>query len=301
MRSKGLEPLVLGSDGGWLRDGQPWAVAESFYAVLGDPIANSLSPVMQQAALRERGLQHEYLSARIPAGALGKLKDASWPVGLAGFNVTAPLKEEAARLCDSLTPAAREIGVVNTVRVAGKQWLGHNTDSGGILAVLSEAWPATDPPVRTVVLGAGGSARAAVSALARWGAGDIEVRNRSAAGRQRFRAWLEREWLGAGSVPVAVSVLERTTGPLPSAETHLWVSCLPQGVDLAPYLPETAAESACLLLDLRYGQQLPLQRLPLGLPVVTGETVLLLQGGLSFAWWFGPPVPWQEMRQALVL
>jgi shikimate 5-dehydrogenase len=66
-----------------------------------------------------------------------------------------------------------------------------------------------------------------------------------------------------------------------------------------PFLPVAAGEEAALLLDLRYGDQLPTGNPPLGFTCLDGLPVLLVQGGLSFAWWFGPPVPWAVMREAL--
>ena len=59
------------------------------------------------------------------------------------------------------------------------------------------------------------------------------------------------------------------------------------------------AGSESILLDLRYGVQLPPGEAPLGFSVLDGLPVLLMQGGFSFAWWFGPPVPWARMREAI--
>jgi len=291
--------LELAPAGGWLRDGEPWVPEQPFYALLGDPIEHSLSPALHNAALRERDLAGEYLAARVPRGRLHELKSGDWPSGLAGANVTSPLKEEAALLCDGLTDTARELGAVNTIRVDRTHWLGHNTDSGGIWAVLTEAWSGAEPPAAAVLLGAGGAARAAVHALVRWGVGRIVVCNRSPTGRERFGSWLaSAEWLPAGP-DISVVDLKRHAGPPPSEPT-VWIVCLASGVDARPFLPDAATTPDALLLDLRYGRALPPGEPPLGLRAIDGKPVLLLQGGLAFAWWFGPPLPWSAMSRALV-
>jgi len=82
-------------------------------------------------------------------------------------------------------------------------------------------------------------------------------------------------------------------------EAVVWVCCLAGGVSARPFLPDAAPKGEALLLDLRYGDQLPSDQAPLGFDFSDGKPVLLMQGGLSFAWWFGPPIPWDAMRQAL--
>ena len=289
-----VDLLTLGPDG-WLRDGRNWTPDAPFYGVMGDPIDHSLSPVMQSAALTEREIDAEYLPIRISTGQLRQLKGSPAAQRLAGFNVTAPLKEAVAELCDGRTDQARDLGAVNTVRVEGERWLGHNTDSGGILTVLSEAWSAEEPPRRAIVLGAGGSARAAVDALLRWEVPAVEVRNRSEAGRRRFAQWLDQR-----GVAERVQVEGLTAdGALADERPTVWVCCLAGGVVATPFLPPAAADVPTLLLDIRYGDQLPDSSRPLGFGFSDGLPVLLMQGGLSFAWWFGPPVPWPVMRDAL--
>lgn len=286
--------LELGAEG-WLRDGAIWRPDRPFYAVLGDPVSHSLSPSMHNAALRERELDHEYLAIRLEPGRLRQLKDSEASRHLAGFNVTAPLKEAVSALCDGRTDQARETGAVNTVRVEEGRWLGHNTDSGGIRTVLAQAWSGEGPPARAVVLGAGGAARAAVDALVQWEIPQVEVWNRSAASREKITRWLAGRGLEES---VSVGSLDSAVNDVPTEPT-VWVCCLASGVATRSFLPVAAGSEPALLLDLRYGDQLPTDQAPLGFQFSDGLPVLLLQGGLAFAWWFGPPVPWTVMRDAL--
>lgn len=288
-----VEPLRLDAQG-WQRDGRLWQPPLPFYAVVGDPVAHSLSPRMHTAALAERALAHEYLALMVPAAQLGELKARS--TELAGFNVTAPHKEAVAALCDGRTNQARDLGAVNTVRVDRGRWLGHNTDSGGLLAVLSQVWSAGTPPADAVVLGTGGSARAAVDALQRWGVITIEVRYRSDAGRDHFAAWLADHGL-TDEVTLAPLVAD---GEPPPEEPCVWICCLAGGVPVRPFLPAAAGDAPALLVDVRYGSQRPAELPPLGFAFTDGLPLLLMQGGLSFAWWFGPPVPWAAMHAALM-
>ncbi|MEN8007039.1 MAG: hypothetical protein ABFS42_08485 [Candidatus Krumholzibacteriota bacterium] len=286
--------LELGAEG-WLRNGEVWQPLRPFYGVMGNPVGHSLSPAMQNAALIEREIDAEYLAIRMEPGRLRHLKDGEASRFLAGFNVTAPLKEAVAALCDGRTDQARDTGAVNTVRLDEGKWLGHNTDSGGILTVLSQAWPGESPPARAVVLGAGGSARAAVDALVRWEVPGVEVKNRSQGGRDRITRWLADRGLSAA---VKVGPLVADGEPVPEVPT-VWICCLASEVATSPFLPVASGADRSLLLDLRYGNQLPAGDPPLGFIHLDGLPVLLMQGGLSFAWWFGPPVPWNAMRGAL--
>lgn len=288
------EVLELGPEG-WLQDGAPWEPAGPFYAVLGDPVSHSRSPAMQNAALAEREIDADYFAVRIGPGQLAALKKGRAGGQLAGFNATAPLKEAVSALCDGRTDQARALGAVNTVKVENGKWMGHNTDSGGILTVLSQAWSGPEVPTRAVVLGAGGSARAALDALARWSVPHILVRNRSAAGQDRIRDWVRRQ-----DYRDRVEVEGLAPGRTPAGgEATVWVCCLAGGVPCLPFLPDAAGAAGDLLLDLRYGDQLPPGEAPLGFGFIDGKPVLLMQGGLSFGWWFGTPVPWAAMREAL--
>ncbi|MFT5233061.1 MAG: shikimate dehydrogenase [Candidatus Krumholzibacteriia bacterium] len=291
--------LELSGDG-WRLGGEPWTPTKPFYAVIGDPIEHSLSPAIQNAALQEREIDTEYHPLRITSSQLRLLKDSPLSEHLVGFNVTAPHKKAVARLCDGRTDQARDLDAVNTVKVEDGKWMGHNTDSGGVLTVVSQAWQDGERPDKVIVLGAGGSGRAAIDAMLRWGVPELEVRNRSQAGQDVARRWLsKRQKDGSSDTKITVTGLLGHDGKSLD-HSSLWIGCLAGGVSLAPFLPDAAGERQALLLDLRYGDQRPDEFAPLGFELIDGLPVLLMQGGLSFAWWCGPPVPWPTMREALI-
>lgn len=287
------EILKLTGDG-WLLEGETWSPHGLFYGVMGNPIGHSRSPAIQNAAMAERELDADYMALQIEPGQLAHLKKSEFGQQLAGFNATSPLKEAVAALCDGRTDQARALGAVNTVKVEDGKWMGHNTDSGGILSVFSQAWTHPHAPERAVVLGAGGAARAAVDALARADIPHISVRNRSASGQERFRTWVKNQ-----DYSDRVDVLGLKADETVSDEPTVWICCLAGGVSAMPFLPVSGGAGGDLLLDLRYGHQLPDDEPPLGFTFHDGKPVLLMQGGLSFGWWFGPPVPWDAMRDAL--
>jgi shikimate dehydrogenase len=144
-------------------------------AVIGHPVAHSRSPAMQNAALRALDLQGwSYRAIDAAPGAFEMTVRELAAVGYAGVNITVPHKEAALALADEASEASQQIGAANTLVFDGKRIEAHNTDADGLLASLP------DPPRgrRTLVLGAGGAARAAIWAL-RWEGAEVEVWNRT--------------------------------------------------------------------------------------------------------------------------
>ena len=151
------------------------------FAVIGDPVAHSASPVLFAAVARELGLTLDYRAVRVPAGELasflGRVRDGAYQ----GFSVTLPHKEAMLRLADSATGAARAIGAANTVAVlTGGRLEAHNTDAAGLVHALAEQG-VTLAGASVVVLGAGGVARAAVYACREQGARSLAIANRTRA------------------------------------------------------------------------------------------------------------------------
>ncbi len=137
-------------------------------AVLGSPIAHSLSPALHRAAYRSLGLEWAYEPYDVDAEALPDFMaglDSSW----AGLSLTMPLKEVVIPLLDEVDPEAEQLASVNTVLpLPGGGWRGTNTDVYGMVESLSQAGLVTVPATATV-LGAGATARSAIAALARLG------------------------------------------------------------------------------------------------------------------------------------
>jgi shikimate dehydrogenase len=160
-------------------------------AVLGSPIAHSLSPVLHRAAYEALGLTHwsydrfEVDESRLP-GFLEGL-DASW----AGLSLTMPLKRAIIPLLDSVSDTAASVEAVNTVVFTedGRR-LGDNTDIPGMIAALREQ--GVDKVESAAVLGAGATASSALAALSRICTGPVTAYVRSAPRADEMRGWGER-------------------------------------------------------------------------------------------------------------
>lgn len=160
-------------------------------AVLGSPIAHSLSPVLHRAAYRELGLsewtydRHEVDEAALPA--FMERLDATW----AGLSLTMPLKRAVIPLLDEVSPTASSVEAVNTVVLAADgRRLGDNTDIPGMLAALRER--GVRQVERASVLGAGATASSALAALSRICTGEVTAYVRSRARADEMRGWGER-------------------------------------------------------------------------------------------------------------
>lgn len=149
--------------------------------VIGHPISHSKSPLIHGFWLRTHGIDGEYKTYDIDPDHFGDGMKQMIDAGIKGFNVTIPHKQRIIPFCDSLSDEAREIGAVNTVTVtADKKLHGHNTDAFGFTQNLEESCPDfnwTEFPA--TVIGAGGAARAVMTALQNKGVPEIRITNRT--------------------------------------------------------------------------------------------------------------------------
>lgn len=150
-------------------------------AVIGYPVAHSLSPALHNAGFASLGVDWVYTAFDVAPGRAGEALAAMRVLGLAGLSVTMPHKQDVARMVDTLDPAAKALDSVNTVSVAGDgRLVGHSTDGDGFVASLEAAGHGVRGR-RICVLGAGGAARSIIDAMARHGAASIDIVNRTAA------------------------------------------------------------------------------------------------------------------------
>ena len=177
-------------------------------AVLGSPIAHSLSPVLHRAAYAELGLtEWSYDAIECTTEALPELiSRAHSDPSFGGYSLTMPLKLAVLPLLDELLPLAQATGAVNTVVRREGRLFGANTDVPGLVNALREA--GVDRPKRPVVLGGGGSAQAAVVALAQLGATRVWVALRSAARAPALRAVAEAAGIGLQVVAFEPGVVD---------------------------------------------------------------------------------------------
>ena len=267
-------------------------------AVLGAPIAHSLSPVLHRAAYRALGLtgwSYEAIecdTARLPAvlGGCGP----QW----AGLSLTMPLKRAVLPLLDELDPLAREVGAANTVVFAGGRRHGHNTDVPGMIAALGKAGltappgPAAGEPT-VLILGGGATACSALASARGLGAARV-----TAAVRDPARA---QDLLAAGArlgVAVTLTGFEAPQGDPP----ELLISTVPAGA--ADIYAKRIARGDLVprhLLDVVYHPwptPLAVAARKLGTSVAGGFDLLLHQAADQVTLMTGKPAPLAAMRAA---
>ena len=241
---------------------------------------------MHEAAFAELGLDDwRYQRLPVPPELFAETARALAGAGFVGANVTIPHKEAAFALADEAGVEAAAIGAANTLTFANGSIRADNTDAPGLLAALPEPVAGRSG----LVLGAGGSARAAVWALLNAGARDVMVWNRTLARAEALCAQL-------GGRPVAAA-----------EDADFLVNCTAVGLDAADEtfkelpLDADALRVHCALVDLAYADhETALIRAATrhGIATVDGPEVLVHQGALSLERWTGRPAPIATMRRA---
>jgi shikimate dehydrogenase len=288
------------------------------FAVIGDPIGHSKSPVMQGAAMRALGLPHSYEAVRVTVDDLPAIIARLRAGEYDGFNVTVPHKERVLSLVDALDESARVAGAANTlVRTSDGRIVAHNTDAPALAAELSELagsrgqWPATSPrgwptSARALVLGSGGAARAAVAALgAHLGVREIAVRARAFADPIRRDAFVRTAPYPVVAEPWEPSVEgEKRTFALVQA-TSAGMRGADDGASVARVVAWDALQPVAVAIDVVYAPRntpwLAAARRR-GLRCDDGLGMLARQGALALELWLaadGVKAPLQAMRAAL--
>jgi shikimate dehydrogenase len=254
--------------------------------VLGWPVRHSRSPAIQNAALAAAGLHDwRYQLLPVPPPLLSEVVPALPGAGFAGANVTIPHKEAALALAGEATARARAIGAANTLTFAAGVLSADNTDAPALIAALP--FPATGRTA--LVLGAGGSARAAVWALLDAGAASVRVWNRTP---ERARALCRDLGAAPADAPGAADILVNcTTAGLDGGSSFDQLPLGPGDLDVYTAVVDFVYAPAPTTLIARARE--------LGLPAVDGLDLLIGQGALSFERFTGRPASREAMRAAV--
>ena len=134
---------------------------KKWHAVIGDPIAQSVSPAMQDAWFVENDIDASYIPIHVTAEGLQEAVVGLKNLGCSGWNVTVPHKSAIIPFLDQLEPSAKQMDAVNTVHVLSDGSLvGSNTDGYGFVRALEEAYGTHCKDKKVLIIGAGGAARA---------------------------------------------------------------------------------------------------------------------------------------------
>ncbi len=271
------------------------------YGIIGDPVAHSLSPLMQNRAFGDCGLNCCYVPFQVDAAGLPAAVAAVRALGLGGVNVTIPHKERVMEHLDEVEPRAALIGAVNTVVNRDGRLIGHNTDGAGFLASLHNG--GFDPGgKRVVLLGAGGAARAVSFVMAQSGISSLTIFDAIGSKAEKLAADLAP----VASCPIAAGELTSDTLPAALAEADLLVNASPVGMyphhKARPPVDPQHLTGGKLVYDLVYNPlrtKLISEAEARGCRVLSGAGMLVYQGALAFELWTGRRAPVEIMRQAL--
>ncbi|HYK83127.1 MAG TPA: hypothetical protein VEU55_08265 [Gemmatimonadales bacterium] len=257
-------------------------------AVLGDPVAHSLSPLMHNAALRALGLDAVYVALRVPPAAFSGLFAALAAVGGAG-NVTVPHKEAAERAVARRTALCERVGACNVFWTEQGGLVGDNTDVGAIAACLRQL--GVDGGARWLVVGTGGAARAVAVAAAEFQV-ELHVLSRDAARARRFADWARSR--GARAEPARGALAPEVA-----------INATPLGLVETDPLPldPSRAPGLRVALDLVYapgGTRWVRTLRAAGVRADDGREVLVHQGAAAFGHFFPEQTAPVEVMRAAV-
>ncbi len=260
---------------------------EKLYALFGNPVEHSLSPVMHTTAFNVMKIDARCIAIRVESA--GEIIRNIEAMDISGACVTIPHKTAIMNHLDGISESARLIGAVNTLTVTGGRLEGDNTDWKGLVLALKEKIAIEGNTF--VVLGAGGAARAAVFGILREG-GKPVVMNRTAVKGET----LAKEF-GCEFHPISEAG---------TIDADCLINCTPVGmfpnVEISPVEPERLSHFSCVM-DMIYN---PLETKMLrdgrtaGCSVVSGLPMFICQGGEQIRIWTGRRPPLGDMMKIVL-
>ncbi len=238
-----------------------------FFAIFGNPVSHSKSPLMHNLAFKGLGYSGCYGRYRLEDGE--RLREAFFALGLKGINITVPHKEHAYNACDILDDFAKKVGAVNTIVEKEGKLYGFNTDAPGFLKAIGEF-----ESVKTVLfLGAGGTAQSTAVILKEAGY-NVTILNRSAPRLEKFVNEGFETSTFETFIPKSYDLVVNMTSAgledesLPAPKTIL----------------DKVIPSAKACVDVIYGKETPFLKLArsYGKPTKDGSNMLLYQGIIAF-------------------
>lgn len=265
------------------------SVDTKIYAVIGEPIAQSLSPQLHNGLFKETAVDALYLPIAVKSEDLEKLVDGFRLMNFGGFNITSPHKMAIIKYLDRLDPLAEKIGAVNTVVYRDGEMVGYNTDGFGFIKSLEAKIEIPKEELTILILGCGGAVKSVAMALADWDIKKVIIANRTAAKAEELANQINRSWPGkAQAIGMAPDTLKKAVD-----EAMVVVNGTSLGMaDTAEQsaLPKELLKKELLVYDMIYSPavtQLLKDAKAIGAQTENGLEMLLYQGLLAFELWTG--------------
>ncbi len=280
------------------------------FAVIGNPVAHSLSPQLHQPALDALDLDARYIRVEVPEGSVREAFERMHELGIEGVNVTVPHKLEALEACDEVDAGAQKMGAVNTIVFKEGKLLGFNTDGPGFARAVREDFGLDLANLRVALIGAGGGAgRAIATQCSLEDVPQLLLANRSLDKLEAMKddlgvAFQSDKLEGPGE---RLQIFALDDPQLEEAITHseLIINTTSVGLkaeDAAP-IPKHWIEPHHLVYDTIYNpartrllKNAHLQ----GARIANGLSLLLHQGALSLEYWLGQEPPLEVMRNGIL-
>jgi shikimate dehydrogenase len=277
--------------------------------VLGHPVAHSLSPQMQNAALEDSKLGMRYGRFQIGPSELPAALELLPRLDFVGVNLTVPHKIPALALVDDADETARKIGAINTIKVEQGKLRGFNTDGKGFSRAIREEFSVDLRDLRVLVIGAGGGARAIAFQCAKENCERLVIANRDPEKAKRLGEELRAFFTGPrvlGPVPRLQAIAaDEAALRFQIANTDLVVNATPLGLsrgEAAP-IPARLLAPHLMVYDTVYSRgptAFVSSAIEAGARAANGVSMLLHQGALAFEIWFDRAAPVDAMRKALL-
>lgn len=260
------------------------------YAVIGDPISHSLSPIMHNANFHSLDMNDSYEALHIPVERFDQIREIMEEKDISGFNITIPHKERIIPYLDEIDEQSETVGAVNTVKIVDDKWIGYNTDGLGYVTGLKQVYPDLENAY-ILILGAGGASKGIANELSKFVQPRLTVANRT---MSRFESW----------------TLDINAISLEQAETHLdefdiIINTTPAGMDenkehvisLKHLSPNTLVSD---IVYIPYKTPFLEEAEAKGNQIYNGLDMFVYQGAESFKIWTGKQANIQEMKYAVL-
>ena len=275
----------------------------SFFALIGNPVSHSLSPIMQNAAIQYLGLDLIYMAIPCENEDLEIVVNSLKKMNCKGLNITIPFKQKVFEICSEISPVAKKVKAINTLKLTeNKDWIGTNTDIDGFIYPLKKL---NLVKKSSIILGSGGAARSVIQGLIELKLSKITIISRKKISLNELIANFKKD--------IEIEGLLSTNNEINNLiqKTDLIINTTPVGLSNTINKAEIpfgknfwdSINSKTIVYDLIYNPS-PTPFLKFcdkkGCMTIDGTQMLIAQGAKSLSYWTnGLEVPFDVMHDAL--